>query len=111
MDQNEPNQPHNSRTNNVPDLNEQLNSLQPRGPGWKTEENNKSFSDETWSNAVKSNISKKLEKIPVIKALLNQKGQGCIVLPNKDTCTSAKILLEKDFEVTQEMLDSPNHCK
>ena len=66
------------------------------------EANNKSFSNETWSNAVKSNISKKLEKIPVKKVLLNQKGQGCIVLPNKDTCTSAKTLLERDFDVNQE---------
>ena len=39
MDQNEPNQPHNSRTNNVPDLNEQFNFLQPIASGWKTEVN------------------------------------------------------------------------
>ena len=38
------------------------------------EANNKSFSNETWSNAVKSNISKKLDKIPVKKVLLNSKG-------------------------------------
>ena len=66
------------------------------------EANKKTFSDEAWSNAVKSNISKKLEKIPLKKALLNSKGQGCIVLPNKDTCTNAKTLLDKDFNVNQE---------
>ena len=60
------------------------------------------FSDETWSNAVQRNISKKLDKIPVKKVLLNRKVEGCIVLPDKDTCTSAKTHLETDFEANQE---------
>ena len=66
------------------------------------EADDKVFSNETWSNAVQRNISKKLDKIPVKKVLLNHKGQGCIVLPDKDTCTNAKTLLEKDFEVNHE---------
>ena len=63
---------------------------------------NNDFTQESWAGVLKTNISKKLEEIPVKKVLLNKKGQGCIVLPDKSTCNNAKDLLKTEFDVTDE---------
>ena len=48
-------------------------------------ENNKSF-----SNALKENLSNKLQKIPVMKSTVNREGKAILVFPTPETCAKAK---------------------
>ena len=64
------------------------------------EENEGCFSEENWSTVVKKKVANNLKSIPVHKAILNKKGQGCIFLPTEKVKDEAIAALKNDFKVT-----------
>ena len=68
----------------------------------KKDDEDNSFTTESWSDVVSQNISKKLENIPVSKTILNKGGKGCIILPDESSCSDAKLLLQEEFNVEQQ---------
>ena len=59
-----------------------------------------SFSEDSWATVVKKKVADNLKKVPVHKAVLNKKGQGCIFLHSEKNKDEVMISLEKDFKVT-----------
>ena len=57
-------------------------------------ENNKSF-----SNALKENLSDKLQKIPVMKSTVNREGKAILIFPTPETCAQAKESLKTAYNV------------
>lgn len=58
------------------------------------------FTRETWSDVVKSSISKKLKDVPVSNTTVNSQGQGCIFLPSEKACTDAQKALDEDYKLS-----------
>ena len=67
----------------------------------KEDGENKHFNNQTWADVLKTNISKKLEDVPVTKTYLNREGKGHIVFPDEKSCNAAKNKLAVDFQVSQ----------
>ena len=64
------------------------------------EENKGCFLEENWSTVVKKKVANNLKSVPVQKAILSKKGQGCIFLPTKKVRNEAIAALKNDFKVT-----------
>ena len=58
------------------------------------------YSQETWAQVASKQVATKLKTVPVHRAFLNKKGQGCIVLPTEENRKAAVAALEADFKVT-----------
>lgn len=65
----------------------------------KNDSENK-YDESTWSQVVKSNISKKLKNVPVQKSVVTKSGQGCIFFPTKDDQAQAHSILQDEFKVS-----------
>ena len=55
--------------------------------------------DKSFSDALKENLSEKLDGIPVSKTTLNREGKAILIFPTPESCTQAKESLQKDYEV------------
>ena len=55
--------------------------------------------DKSFSDALKENLSDKLDGIPVSKTTLNREGKAILIFPTPESCTQAKVSLRKDYEV------------
>ena len=55
--------------------------------------------DKSFSEALKENLSNKLEGIPVSKSTLTREGKAVLMFPNPESCTQAKASLQKDYDV------------
>ena len=55
--------------------------------------------DKLFSDALKENLSDKLEGIPVSKTTLNREGKAILMFPTPESCTQAKESLQKDYDV------------
>ena len=55
--------------------------------------------DKSFSEALKENLSNKLEGIPVSKTTLNREGKAVLMFPNPESCIQAKASLQKDYDV------------
>ena len=55
--------------------------------------------DKSFSEALKENLSGKLNGIPVSKTTLNREGKAVLIFPTPESCTQAKVSLQKDFDV------------
>ena len=57
------------------------------------------ISTNKWTQVVKSDISKKLKKMPVSKTVLSKNGKGCIFLPDEKALEDAKQALSDNYRV------------
>ena len=64
------------------------------------EDEESKYSQETWAEVASKQVATKLKTVPVHRAFLNKKGQGCIVLPTEENRKAAVAALEADFKVT-----------
>ena len=55
--------------------------------------------DKSFSEALKENLSNKLNGIPVSKSTLTREGKAVLMFPNPESCTQAKASLQKDYDV------------
>ena len=62
------------------------------------ESENGNFNKDTWAETVKK-INGKLKEVPVKKNLVNKNGQGCILLPDRESQEKAEAALRDDFVV------------
>ena len=53
----------------------------------------------TFSEALKDNLSDKLQGIPVSKATVNREGKAILIFPTPETCTQAKESLKTNYDV------------
>ena len=53
----------------------------------------------TFSEALKDNLSDKLQGIPVSKATVNKEGKAILIFPTPETCTQAKESLKTEYDV------------
>ena len=71
---------------------------------------NKKFTKESFAHVLKNNITKKLENIPVTKSIVNTKGEGILIFPNKTSCDMAKNSLSEVLEVKQSEKNRKASC-
>ena len=57
------------------------------------------ISPNKWTQVVKSDLSKKLKKMPVSKTVLSKNGKGCIFLPDEKALEDAKQALSENYRV------------
>ena len=55
--------------------------------------------DKSFSEALKENLSNKLQGIPISKTTLNREGKAVLKFPDPESCTQAKASLQKDYNV------------